>query len=147
MGSHQARNRLERLEEGGAIEAVGPVVLMMTVAVAWPSVTGVTALAEHFGASAGAGCTEQLKETELLNAFSEVTVTVEVADCPRFSGLGVGADAVIEKLLTATGTRVTVAAPVCEGSAAEVAVMVTICCEVTVLWPRVWYKKEHADSA
>ena len=50
------------------------------------------------GANAGAGCTEQVKFTVLLNPFTEVSVTVAVVLPPGATELEVGAEADSEKV-------------------------------------------------
>lgn len=55
---------------------------------------------EHCGANSGDGDTEQLSETGLLKPFVAPMVTVELADPPPLTVLGVRAEAEIEKSAT-----------------------------------------------
>ena len=77
-------------QDGETRAVVGAVVLMVTVA----GVPGLTELGaiEHCGANEGSGETEQEREAELLNPFTELTFTVAVDDCPAMTGLGVSED-------------------------------------------------------
>ena len=79
-------------------EAVAVPVLMVSVAVAFPFGSKVTAfgLSEHVGADCE-GCTEQASATGSFNAFSELRVTVEPELWPRLTIAGLGVDAEIEK--------------------------------------------------
>ena len=69
-------------------------------------VPGVTELGliEHCGASAGAGETEQARDTEALNPFTALMFTVEVEDRPALMGLGLGKDPTTEN--SGTGEKV-----------------------------------------
>jgi hypothetical protein len=88
-------NGRDGLPKGNACAAVGAVVVMVSVA----GVPGVIEFGfrEHCGACAGEGCTEQVRETELLNPFTPAAFTVAVELCPGLIGLGAGSDADIEK--------------------------------------------------
>ena len=72
---------------------------IVSVAAAFPLESKVTEfeLSEHVGEPACAGCTEQASETGLSNAFSSMSVIVDVELCPRFTELGLAAEAEIEK--------------------------------------------------
>jgi hypothetical protein len=84
-------NGRDGLLKGIACAAVGAVVVIVSVA----GVPGVieVGLTEHCGAWAGEGCTEQVRETELLNPFTPSAFTVAVELCPGLIGLGAGSDA------------------------------------------------------
>ena len=71
---------------------------IVSIAVAFPLASKVTEFgsSEQVGAEC-AGCTEQASATGLSNAFSKVSVTVEVELCPRLTIAGLGVDAEIEK--------------------------------------------------
>src|SRR5882757_11035443 len=73
--------------------------VIVSVAVAFPLESKVTEfeLSEQVGEPACAGCTEQVSETGLSNAFSSMSVIVEVELCPRLTELGLAAEAEIEK--------------------------------------------------
>ena len=58
-------------------------------------------LSEQLGEPACTGCTEQASETGLSNAFSSMSVIVEVELCPRLTELGLAAEAEIEKFVPA----------------------------------------------
>ncbi len=76
----------------GRTAAVAPVVCRVSVAGVPGGVE--VGLIEHVGASAGVGCTEQVRATEPLNAFSAATFSVEVDDPPGLTVPGVSAEAV-----------------------------------------------------
>lgn len=79
-GSHRNwSGRESRTGEGATSEAVAVPVLMVSIAVAFPLASKVTEFgsSEHIGADC-VGCTEQASATGLSNAFSELSVTVEV---------------------------------------------------------------------
>src|SRR5437588_12964403 len=80
-------------------EAVVAAVLMVIVAVVEPLGTGYTdaGLSEQAGEVACLGCTEQESEIGCPDAFKNLTVTVDLALCPRETVLGAGADAEIRK--------------------------------------------------
>jgi len=93
-GRQNAKNRPEPpLEDIAA--AVGPVVFTVNVA----GVPGATELGliKHVGASAGAGVTAQVNETEPLNPLGAVTLNVDVAEPPGLTAAGVRAEAESEK--------------------------------------------------
>ncbi len=73
--------------------------VIVSVAVALPLESKVTEfeLSEQLGEPACAGCTEQASETGLSNAFSSMSVIVDVELCPRLTELGLAAEAEIEK--------------------------------------------------
>jgi hypothetical protein len=73
----------------------GAVVLMLSVEFAEPLAAGVAVagLSEHVGANLGDGSTEQVKVTTLLNPFTEVRVTVDIAPLPACTVLGATAEA------------------------------------------------------
>ena len=85
---------------------MGGVVVMVSVA----GVPGVAelGLTEHCGASWGAGCTMQVKDTALLNPFTLLRVTVAVAEPPAVTGLGARSVRLSKK----SGTRLKVAVTV-----------------------------------
>ena len=64
--------------------------VIVSVEVAVPFAAGVTELVlnAQLGARDGAGDTEQVRFTALLNPFSDFTVIVELPDCPGFTELG-----------------------------------------------------------
>ena len=74
---------------------MGAVLVTVTVA----GVPGLTepGLAEHWGANCGVGCTEQVRETELLKPLTAPTLTLEVELCPGLIALGVAAVEDMEK--------------------------------------------------
>ena len=88
IGSHKALNGRDGLLWGIACAAVGAVVVIVSVA----DVPGVIELGlrEHCGACVGEGCTEQVRETALLNPFTPSAFTVAVELCPGLIGLGAG---------------------------------------------------------
>ena len=53
-------------------------------------------LTEHCGFCAGAGCTEQTSETELLKPFTAPMSTLAEELCPGLIGFGAAADADME---------------------------------------------------
>ena len=77
--------------------------VIVSVAVAFPLESKVTEfeLSEQLGEPACAGCTEQASETGLSNAFSSMSVIVEVELCPRLTELGLAGEAEIEKSVPA----------------------------------------------
>jgi hypothetical protein len=77
-------------EPGLIADEDGAVVLMLSIVVAEPLAAGVAlaGFTEHVGANAGAGSTEQVKVTALLNPFTDVRVTVDVALFPAETVVG-----------------------------------------------------------
>jgi hypothetical protein len=78
---------------------VGALVVSVRIELREPSTGGVSeeGLNEHAGASAGAGLTEHVSWTALVNPPTEVILTVEVADCPATIEAGTGPAADAEK--------------------------------------------------
>ena len=70
---------------------------MVTVTVA--GLPGLTeaGLTEHWGASCGVGCTEQVKETEVVKPLTASMPTLDVELWPGLIGLGARPDAEMEK--------------------------------------------------
>jgi len=68
---------------------VGAVVVTVTVA----GVPGLTepGLTEHWGDSCGIGCTEQVRETELVKPLTASMLTLDVELCPGLIASGVAA--------------------------------------------------------
>jgi hypothetical protein len=83
--------------------------MMLSVEVADPLAAGVAEAGfnEHDGANAGAGSTEQVNCTSLLNPFVELMVTVEVAECPAAIEAGEAPAAESEKSGFTTNAGVT----------------------------------------
>ena len=82
---------------------------MVSVEVAEPFAAGVAEAGfnEHVGARVGAGSTEQVNCTSLLNPFVELTVTVDVAECPAATDVGDAAAAESKKSGFTTNVAVT----------------------------------------
>jgi hypothetical protein len=89
--------------------AVVPVVFTVNVA----GVPGATELGliKQVGASAGVGVTAQVNETDPVNPFAAVTLTVEVAEPPGLTEAGVSAEAESEKSRTNVGKTTVSAEP------------------------------------
>ena len=84
----------------GTMSAAAPdPAVIVSVALAFPLESKVTEfeLSEHVGEPACTGCTEQASETGLSNAFSSMSVIVDVELCPRLTELGLAAEAEMEK--------------------------------------------------
>src|SRR5438270_7672675 len=83
--------------------------VIVSVAVAFPLESKVTEfeLSEQTGEPACGGCTLQASDTGLSNAFSKVTVSIEVALWPELTLLGLGAEAEIEKSVPVFSSTVT----------------------------------------
>ena len=94
MGSHKAKTAAERIAA-----SCGAIVLMVRVDFTEPLAAGVgdAGFREQVGADSGVGCTEHVRFTALLNAFTEVSVTLEVALVPAATAAGAGVEADIVK--------------------------------------------------
>jgi hypothetical protein len=74
---------------------LGAVLVTVTVA----GVPGLTelGLTEHWGASCGVGCTEQVRETGLVKPLTASMLTLEVELCPGLIAVGIAEVADMEK--------------------------------------------------
>src|SRR5438552_3139917 len=106
IGSHKASDNGLALPDNAVCAPVGAVVVIVAVA-ELPGVIEL-GLTEHWGACAGDGCTEQVRETVSLNPFAPSALTVAVADWPGLIGLGVKAEAETEKSGAKSNVAVTV---------------------------------------
>lgn len=105
-GSHNALIRRVGLAKGSPCATVGAVVVTVTVA-ELPGVIEV-GLTEHWGACAGEGCTEQVKDTESLKPFTPSALIVAVERWPGLMGLGAKSDTETEKSGVKSNVAVTV---------------------------------------
>jgi len=71
--------------------------VVVTVTVAGVPGLTETGLTEHWGASCSVGCTEQVRETELVKPLTASMLTLEVELCPGLIAPGVAAVEDMEK--------------------------------------------------
>src|SRR5215467_1965701 len=88
-------------------EAEAPSAAMVNWALAFPPASNVTVVGfrVHVSAPACAGSTEQVSDTGLLNAFSRLRLTLDIALCPGLTEFGMGLEAEIENLVPTAFSR------------------------------------------
>src|SRR2546425_3479408 len=95
IGTHSALKNGLALPDDAVCAPVGAVVVIVAVA-ELPGVIEL-GLTEHWGACAGDGCTEQVRETVSLKPFAPSALIVAAELCPGLMGLGVKSDTDTEK--------------------------------------------------
>jgi len=106
IGSHSALNNGLALPDNAACAPVGAVVVIVAVA-ELPGVIEL-GLTEHWGACAGDGCAEQVRETVSLKPFAPSALIVAVELCPGLMGLGAKSDIETAKSGAKSNVAVTV---------------------------------------